>query len=95
MRHRRHPLARYDEPNPLSPSTETYVILGIGVALAAGIGLWLYTKSQANQAGTGTTVISSGPQPTTLGPSGSTTPLGSAASGTETPLINAPGLQGA
>lgn len=93
----RHPLAHYNEPNPLSPSTETYVIAGIGIAIAAGIGLWLYTKSQANQAGT----ISSGPQSTTLGPGGSTTPLGSAASGTytgglnpDTPFVNAPGPQG-
>lgn len=44
-------LARYNEK---SPSTETYVIAGLGLALAAGLGYWLYSQSQLNAASAST-----------------------------------------
>lgn len=42
---RRSRFARYHEKNP---TTDTYIIAGLGVALATALGYLLYTQGQAN-----------------------------------------------
>lgn len=59
--------ARYHEKNP---TTESYVIAGIGLAVVAGVGYWLYSQSQASAvpAVSGTPVFAAG-QPANVAPS--------------------------
>jgi hypothetical protein len=48
-RSRRHLLARYHEKNP---STESYVIAGVGVVLVLGLVYWLYEQNaEASESG--------------------------------------------
>jgi hypothetical protein len=75
-------MRRYRRRNPLrSLSTgETVALAVVGVAVIGGIGYYLYQQNQAQQAAAaGGGTISGGQQTTTLGPGGSTTPLGPAA----------------
>jgi hypothetical protein len=44
---RRARLARYHEANP---TTETYVLAGVGVVLFAGLAYWLYSQASTNSA---------------------------------------------
>jgi hypothetical protein len=71
MAKRRSRLARYNESNP---TTETYVLAGIGAALFVGLAYWLYAQSQSNADQTGDTSSVSdddGGGSVTLGPGGS------------------------
>jgi type II secretory pathway component PulM len=78
---RRSALARYNEVNP---TTETYVLAGIGAVLFVGLAYWLLSQTEENEA----SMNASSAQPSlvpasteqgsnvqTLGPGGSSTPL--------------------
>jgi hypothetical protein len=90
MARRRSRLARYNESNP---TTETYVLAGIGAALFVGLAYWLYAQSQANadQTGTGGEISSSDGGDggsITLGSGGSSEALPSVGDGSSTPSIS-------
>lgn len=57
MARRRPRFARYHEKNP---TTETYVIVGLGVAAIVGVGIFLYSKSSAAASAAGPTALPSG-----------------------------------
>lgn len=71
MKHRSR-LARYHEKNP---TTETYVLAGVGALVLAGVAYLLLRQSSP----------STSPGVVTLGPGGSSSPVGSATSSSATP----------
>lgn len=91
-RHSRSRFARYHEKNP---TTETYVVAGIGLALAAGIGYWLYSQSQLNAvtssggtSGEGGGAVSSGDQTGTFTNTGSGEMSAASTTGSSTDLLS-------